>query len=279
MGKLSLVGCLIVMGCMLVGCSENRNLGNQVVSAQKKDNLGNIGKILRTADHGRVLREYATVKDNEHDSEQLEEILREIDELVDDKDEMVMMDIRIGNYGDVEVRDLYRATRDSLIGIVADKDEIKTIKVEKDKKSNEWNQVNAIDNEKISDEVSEGFVIEEDHGLYVALNSKLERIRNGKCLGEIGDKTYVYTDDGYGRAILYVIGSYENKKSNNDWDMNIVQFISSDGSFKDNDRDVYNVENTFIYKDGCREVREEALRVINMYPDNGLNKTIKKAFK
>lgn len=277
MKRLSLISCLIVMS-MLVGCSENRHLGNQTAT-QEKDNLGTVGKILRTADHGRVLRDYATVKNNDHDDEQLNKILQDIDALVDEKGETVMVDVRIGNYGDVEVRNLYQATSSMLIGIKAYKNEIETIMVEKDKKSNQWNQVVAIDDEKISDEISEGFQIEKDHGLYVALRNKLDNIKNGKCLGEVNGKTYVYTDDGYGRKILYVIGFYENKKSNNDWDMNIVQFISSDGTFKDNDRDVYNVENAFIYKDGCKEVREEAMRLISMYPHNGLQKKIKKAFK
>ncbi len=277
MGKLSLVSCLIVMS-ILVGCSENRHLGNQTVT-QEKDNLGAVGKILRTADHSRVLRDYATVKNNDHDDQQLNKILQEIDALVDEKDESVMVDVRIGNYGNVEVRNLFQTTPGLMIGIKADKDEIETIMAEKDKKSNQWNQVNAIDDGKISDEMFEGFEMEKDHGLYVALKSKLDNIKNGKCLGEVNGKTYVYIDDGYGRKILYVIGSYENKKSNNDWDMNIVQFISSDGTFRDNDRDVYNVENAFLYKDGCREVREEAMRVINMYPNNGLQKKIKKAFK
>lgn len=281
MRRLSLAGCLIMM-CMLVGCSNNRHLGHQTFSAeegQKKDNLGTIGKILRTADHARVLRDYATVKNNDHDSEQLEKVLNEIDELVDGKEETVMIDVRIGNYGDVEVRNLFQATSDSLIGIRADKDEIQVIKIEKDKKSNEWNQTNAIDNEKVSDQETDSFVMEKNHGLYVMMDAKLENIRNGKCLGEVNGKTYVLIDDGYGREILYVIGCYENKRSNNDWDMNIVQFISSDGTFKDNIRDVYNVENAFIYKDGCKEVKDEAIRVINLYPGNGLQKNVKKAFK
>lgn len=281
MKRLSLVGCLIVMS-MLVGCSNNRHLGRQTFPAeegQKKDNLGTIGKILRTADHARVLRDYASIKNNDHDSEQLEKVLQEIDELVDGKGKTVMIDVRIGNYGDVEVRNLFQATSDSLIGIRADKDEIQVIKVEKDKKSNEWNQTNAIDNEKVSDQETDSFFMEKNHGLYVMMDAKLENIKNGKCLGEVNGKTYVLIDDGYGRELLYVIGSYENKRSNNDWDMNIVQFISSDGTFKDNIRDVYNVENAFIYKDGCKEVKDEAIRVINLYPNNGLQKNVKKAFK
>lgn len=279
MGKLSLAGCLIVMS-MLVGCSTNRNLGSQTaVAPQEKDNLGSIGKILRTADHARVLRDYASVKNNEHDSEQLEKVLQDIDELVDKKEETVMIDIRIGNYGDVEVRDLFQATDDSLVGLTADKDEVQAIRVVKDKKSNEWSRTNAIDNEKASDVEVEDFSPEPDHGLYVLLYAKLENIRNGKCLGEVSGKTYVYTSDGYGRDILYVIGSYKDKKKSSDWDMNIVQFISSDGSFKDNTRDVYNVENAFIYKDGCKEVKDEAIRIISLYPDNGLQKNIRKAFK
>lgn len=278
MERISLIGCLIVMG-MLVGCSSNKHLGNQSNTVQEKDNLGSIGKILRTADHARVLRDYASVKSNEHDEAQLEKILATIDQLVEDKDESVMLDIRVGNYGDVEVRDLFYATSDSLIGIRAEKNEVETIKVEKDKKSSEWSRTKAIDNGKVSAEDTEIFVLEKNHGMYVALEAKLENIRNGKCLGEVSGKTYVYTDDGYGREILYVIGSYENKKKSSDWDMNIVQFISSDGTFKDNTRDVYNVENVFIYKDGCREVKDEAMRVINMYPGHGLQKNIKKAFK
>lgn len=263
---------------LLIGCSENSS-AEKTAAAEEKDNLGSIGKILRTADHSRVLRDYASVKYNEHDSEQLEKVLNSIDELINDKDKALMIDVRIGNYGDVEVRDLFHATSDTLVGIRARKEEVKAIEAKKDKKKDEWDMVNAIDNEKVSEEDAEHFQLERDHGLYVILDAKLQNIRNGTCLGEVNGKTYVITTDKYGRHILYVIGSYGNKKRSSDWDMNIVQFISSDGSFLDNDMDVYNVENAFIYKDGSKEIKDEALRVIGLYPKNGLQKEVKKAFK
>ena len=272
-----LASCLIALS-LLIGCSKNSSAEN-AAAKEPKDNLGTIGKILRTADHSRVLKDYASVKNNEHDSEQLEKVLNSIDELVNDKDKALMIDIRIGNYGDVEVRDLFHATSDTLVGIRARKEEVKVIEAKKDKKNGEWDLVNAIDNESASEGGLDHFQLECDHGLYVILDAKLQNIRNGTCLGEVNGKTYVITTDGYGRHILYVIGSYGNKKRSSDWDMNIVQFISSDGTFQDNDMDVYNVENVFIYKDGSREVKDEVLRVLSLYPKNGLQKKVKKAFK
>ncbi|MEY8338266.1 hypothetical protein AALB16_09630 [Lachnospiraceae bacterium 62-35] len=280
MKRLVLISCLLAIG-LLSGCNTdttNKNLGQQNINSQEKDNLGNIGKILRTADHARVLREYESLKNNEHDMEQLERILSDIDALINTKKSNIMIDVRIGDYGDVEVRRLFSATEKNLIGIEASKEEINTVSFTKDK-NKAWNKAAAKDNGGISETTDCSEYMGLDHGLYILFAEKLDRIREGKCLGEISGKTYILVDDKYGWQTLYVIGEYKNKKYKNDWDMNIVQFVSSDGSFKDTSREIYNVENTFIYKDGCNEVKEEALRVISMYPKNGLNKNIKKMFK
>lgn len=258
---------------LLCGCSKD---AEQDVETEK-DNLGNIGKILRSADHARVIKEYESLKGNQHDEAQFEKVLQDLEDLVHAEKSNIMIDTRIGDYGDVEVRKLFRATNNSLTGIEERKEQINTFNYVRDK-DKDWRSTSAADNE-ASEDSSCLEQTDLEHGLYVLLDAKLDNMKKGICLGEVGSKTYILVNDLYNRKVLYVIGCHEDKQYKNDWDMNIVQFISADGSFRDVSREVYNVENTFIYRNGCDEVRAEALRVMDLYPKNGLNKKVKKAFK
>lgn len=258
---------------LLCGCSKNTEQETET----EKDNLGNIGKILRSADHARVIKEYESLKGNEHNEAQMEKVLQDLEDLVHADKSNIMVDMRIGDYGNVEVRRLYRATNSSLTGVEARKEQINTVSIVREK-NKDWRSTSAEGNE--SSEYS--YCLERtdlEHGLYVLFDAKLDNMKKGIGLGEVGSKTYILVDDLYNRKVLYVVGCHKDKQYKNDWDMNIVQFISSDGSFRDVNREVYNVENTFIYRNGCDEVKAEALRVMNMYPGNGLNKKVKKAFK
>lgn len=260
------------------GCSTDNHSTSMNSEKDKgeKDNLGNIGKIMRTVEYTKVIKDYRSLKDNEHQSDELEETLLKIDKIIMNKKSNIVIDTRIGNYGNVEVRQLFRAKDKSLVGIIASDYEVEAIKVNQGK-DNKWTKTTVLDNEK--EELVEKLENENKHGFYVLLEPKLEKINQGKCLGEVSGKTYIICEDDYGREVLYVIGFYENKRYKNDWDINVLQFVSQDGSFQDNCSDVYNVENMFIFKDGNSDVNTEANRVIGMYKENELYKTIKKEFK
>lgn len=272
MKKRIMISLLVLASVVLVSCSQD----NQV-NTEEKDNLGNIGKIMRSAEYTKVIKDYRNIKSNEHDSEALDAMLTKVNTIVMNKKNDMVIDSRIGNYGNVEVRKLLRAEDKSLIGLTASLNEVETVKVSLDK-DNTWTRITILDNDN-STKLEEKLDCNCEHGFYIYLEPKLEKINNGKCLGEVSGKTYIICEDDYGRDILYVIGFYENKRYTSDWDINILQFVSQDGSFQDNCRDVYNVENTFIFKDGSDEVNTEVNRVMNMYKENELYKTVRRQFK
>ena len=76
----------------------------------------------------------------------MEKVLQDLEDLVHADKSNIMVDMRIGDYGNVEVRRLYRATNSSLTGVEARKEQINTLSIVREK-NKDWRSTSAEGNE------------------------------------------------------------------------------------------------------------------------------------